>query len=69
LKPGVWEVPQVHGYRHQSRGNKGVAESLVTTVYAIPIVVANPYIAGGLLLDYLVRSQTLHRSLLGQLFT
>jgi hypothetical protein len=51
----VFEIPQIPGYRHQSRANKNVAESLITTAYAVPIVAMNPYLAGGLLVDYLVR--------------
>lgn len=51
----VFEIPQVPGYRRLSRANKSISESLVTTVYAIPIAIANPYLAGGLFVDYLVR--------------
>jgi len=51
----VFEIPQVPGYRHQSHNNKSIAESLITTGYAIPIFLLNPYVAGGLLVDYLVR--------------
>jgi hypothetical protein len=51
----VYEIPQIPGYRRLSHYNKSIAESLVTTGYAVPIVLLNPYIAGGLLVDYLVR--------------
>lgn len=51
----VYKIPQVPGYRRQSHHNKSIAESLITTGYAVPIVILNPYIAGGLLVDYLVR--------------
>lgn len=51
----VFEIPQVPGYRRQSHYNKSIAESLITTGYAVPIVMLNPYIAGGLLVDYLMR--------------
>ncbi|MGA3049623.1 MAG: hypothetical protein ABSD67_23665 [Terracidiphilus sp.] len=51
----VFEIPQVPGYRRHSGSNKSVAESLSTTAHAIPIALLNPYIAGGLFLDYLVR--------------
>jgi hypothetical protein len=51
----VFEIPQVPGYRHLSRSNKNISESLVTTVYAIPLAILNPYLAGGLFVDYLVR--------------
>lgn len=53
----VFEIAQVPGYRRQSRSNKSIAESLITTGYAVPIVLLNPYIAGGLLADYLVRGR------------
>ena len=51
----VYEIPQIPGYRRQSRHNKSIAESLITTGYAIPIVILNPYLAGGLFVDYLMR--------------
>jgi len=51
----IFEISQVPGYRRPSRRNKSIAESLSTTGYAIPIAVVNPYIAGGLFVDYLVR--------------
>jgi hypothetical protein len=53
----VFEITQIPGYRHLSHSNHGVAESLSTTAYAIPIAVLNPYIAGGLFVDYLVRGR------------
>jgi hypothetical protein len=53
----VFEIPQIPGYRHLSRSNKSVAESLTTTAYAVPIALANPYIAGGLFVDYMVRGR------------
>jgi hypothetical protein len=53
----AYEIPQVPGYRHKSHPNKSVAASLITTGYAIPIVLLNPYLAGGLLVDYLIRGR------------
>jgi hypothetical protein len=53
----VFEIPQIPGYRRMSRSAKGIDESLLTTPYAIPIVLLNPYLAGGLLADYLVRGR------------
>jgi len=53
----ILEIPQVPGYRHQSRAIHGVAETLITNGYVIPIVILNPYVAGGLLADYLVRGR------------
>jgi hypothetical protein len=51
----VFEIQQIRGYRHLSRSNKSISESLITTGYAIPIAIVNPYLAGGLFVDYLVR--------------
>jgi len=53
----VLEIPQVPGYRHVSRADRGVTESIITDGYVIPIVILNPYVAGGLLTDYLVRGR------------
>lgn len=53
----VFEISQVSGYRHLSRSNKSVAESLATTVYAVPIALANPYLFGGLFVDYLLHGR------------
>ena len=50
----LFEIPQIPGYRRQSHSNKGIAESLTTTPYAIPIALVNPYLAGGLFVNYLV---------------
>ena len=51
----VFEIPQIPGYRRHSHANKSVAESLITTGYAVPIALLNPYLAGGLFVDYLIR--------------
>jgi hypothetical protein len=51
----IYEIPQIPGYRRKSRRNKGISESLVTTAYAVPIAVLNPYLAGGLFVDYVLR--------------
>ncbi|MGB0081362.1 MAG: hypothetical protein WBP90_07525 [Terracidiphilus sp.] len=53
----VFEIPQVPGYRRGSHSVKGIDESFITTVYAIPIAIMNPYLAGGLFVDYLVRGR------------
>lgn len=53
----ILEIPQIPGYRHPSRMNKSISESLITTGYAIPIVIFNPYLGGGLFVDYLVRGR------------
>lgn len=53
----ILEIPQVPGYRHESRSIHGVDESLITNGYVIPIVILNPYVGGGLLADYLLRGR------------
>jgi hypothetical protein len=53
----IFEIPQVPGYRGASHSNKSIAESLSTTGYAVPIVLLNPYIAGGFFVDYLARGR------------
>jgi hypothetical protein len=57
LQLEVFEIPQVPGYRRLSRSNKSISESLITTGYAIPIAILNPYLAGGLFVDYVVRGR------------
>ena len=54
LQLSVYEIPQVPGYRRPSHTNHGVAESLVKSGYVVPIVILSPYVAGGLLADYLI---------------
>ena len=51
------EIPQVPGFRRESRPIHGVDESLIMNGYVIPIAVLNPYVAGGLLADYLVQGR------------
>jgi hypothetical protein len=53
----VFEIPQIPGSRRLSHANKSVAESLTTTLYAVPIALVNPYLAGGLFVDYFVRGR------------
>jgi hypothetical protein len=53
----VVEIDQVPGYRRLSRHNKSISESLITTAYAVPIAIFNPYLAGGLFVDYMVRGR------------
>ncbi len=53
----IFEIPQIPGYRRMSRSNKSIAESLMTTGYAIPLTALNPYLAGGIFVDYLVRGR------------
>jgi hypothetical protein len=53
----VFEIPQIPGYRRMSHSAKGIDESFITTIYAVPIAFMNPYLAGGLFADYLVRGR------------
>ena len=53
----VLEIPQVPGYRRRSRADRGVTESIIANGYVIPIVILNPYVAGGLFADYLARGR------------
>jgi hypothetical protein len=53
----IFEIPQIPGYRRHSIHNKSVAESLSTTAYAVPIAALNPYLAGGIFVDYMVRGR------------
>lgn len=53
----IFEIPQIPGYRRMSRSNKSVSASLITTGYAVPIFLMNPYLAGGLFLDYVTRGR------------
>jgi len=49
----VFAVPQVPGYRGSSRANRSIAKSLITNGYVIPLAFINPFVAGGVLVDYL----------------
>jgi hypothetical protein len=53
----TYEIPQIPGYRRPSRSNKGISESLITTGYALPIAILNPYVAGGLFVDYVAHGR------------
>lgn len=53
----VVEIPQVPGYQWRSHSTKDIAESFSTTVYAVPLTLLNPYLAGGILVDYVVRGR------------
>lgn len=50
----IFDLPQVPGYRHRSRGNKSVAKSLIVNGAILPLAFLNPYVAGGVLVDCLV---------------
>jgi hypothetical protein len=53
----VLEIPQIPGYRWRSHSTKDIAESFSTTAYAIPLTLVNPYLAGGIFVDYVVRGR------------
>ena len=53
----IFEIPQIPGYRRMSHANKSISESLTTTAYAVPILLMNPYLAGGIFIDYLARGR------------
>ena len=55
LDLAVFKISQVPGYRRHSHSNKSIDGSFVTTPYVIPIMLLNPYVAGGLAVDYLAR--------------
>lgn len=57
LDLAVFEIPQVPGYRRMSHANKSISASLVTTGYAVPLTILNPYVAGAVFMDYLVRGR------------
>ncbi len=50
----LMEIPQIPGYRRESGRSKSVAESLVVSGDVIPLALLDPYVAGGLVLDYLI---------------
>ena len=53
----VFEIPQVPGYRRMSHTNQSVSSSLMRNGFIVPIFVLNPYLAGGLFLDYVTRGR------------
>jgi hypothetical protein len=50
----VLKIPQVPGYRRQSRTNQCIAAALIVTGEVLPLAVIAPYAATGVLADYLV---------------
>jgi hypothetical protein len=53
----VFEIPQVPGYRRQSHSAKNIAELFSTTAYAVPLTLVNPYLFGGIFVDYIIRGR------------
>jgi hypothetical protein len=50
----LFDIRQVPGYRRHSRRNKSIALSLITNGLVVPIAFLNPYVAGGIVADYLI---------------
>ena len=50
----LFDIPQVPGYRRHSRRNKSIALSFITNGLVVPLAFLNPYIAGGIAVDYLI---------------
>src|SRR5579863_2340485 len=50
----LMEIPQIPGYRRESGRSKSVAGSLVFTGDVIPLALLDPYVAAGVLADYLI---------------
>jgi hypothetical protein len=57
LQLTILEIPRIPGYQHLARSNSGVAEGFITTGYAVPLAIINPYLAAGIFVDYLVRGR------------
>lgn len=53
----VIEIPQIPGYRPPSHKTKNIVESFSTTAYALPLTLVNPYVFGGIFVDYLIRGR------------
>lgn len=51
-------IPQIPGFRAKSHPNKNIASSLTTTFYAVPLSIVNPYLLGGIFVDYVVRGRS-----------
>ncbi len=49
-----FEIPQVPGYRRSSKQVKSVVASLIVGGYIVPIAVLTPYVAGAIVVDFLV---------------
>jgi hypothetical protein len=53
----VIEIPQIPGYRAPSHKTKNIVESFSTTAYALPLTLVNPYLFGGIFVDYMIRGR------------
>jgi hypothetical protein len=50
----AFDIQQVPGNRHRSRANKSIAQSLITSGYVVPFYFISPYLAGAVVVDYLI---------------
>ena len=50
----TFDIPQVPGNRRRSRANKSIAQSLITSGYVVPFYFVSPYLAGAVVVDYLL---------------
>jgi hypothetical protein len=57
----VYKIAQIPGYRRNSGPAMGVNEFITTTPYVISIALLNPYLAGGLAVDYLYLTRGRYR--------
>lgn len=48
------DIPQIPGNRRRSRANKSIAQSLITSGYIVPLGFITPYLAGAVIVDYLI---------------
>jgi hypothetical protein len=50
----LMEIPQIPGYRRESGRSKSIAGSLVFTGDVVPLALLDPYVAAGVIADYLL---------------
>ncbi len=50
----LMEIPQIPGYRRESGQSKSIAGSLVLTGDVVPLALLEPYLAAGVIADYLL---------------
>ena len=50
----AFDIHQIPGNRNRSRANKSIAQSLITSGYIVPFYFISPYLAGAVVVDYLV---------------
>ncbi len=50
----LFDIPQIPGNRHKSRGNKSIAKALIVNGAIVPLAIFTPYAAGAIVVDYLI---------------